>query len=53
MATADFQPESMDGLAAHQTMQRYQQSFKSPPPVVNVINIGGGIGGGGGGGGSQ
>ena len=37
---------SIDGVAAHETMQRYQQSFKAPPPAVNVINIGGGIGGG-------
>jgi hypothetical protein len=50
---SESKPEGMDGVAAHQTMQRYQQSFKSPPPVVNVINIGGGIGGGGGGGGGS
>lgn len=31
----------MDGLAARETVIRYQDSFKSPPPVVNVINIGG------------
>ena len=36
----------MDGMAAHEAMQRYQDSFKTPPPAVNVINIGGSIGGG-------
>lgn len=47
------EPPGLDGVAARETMQRYQQSFKSPPPAVNVINIGGAIGGGNGGGGSQ
>ncbi|MBS0344729.1 MAG: hypothetical protein JSS56_29850 [Proteobacteria bacterium] len=36
----------IDGVAAHETMLRYQQSFQNPPPVVNVINIGGAIGSG-------
>lgn len=31
----------MDGKAAHEASGRYHESFKSPPPVVNVINIGG------------
>jgi uncharacterized lipoprotein len=31
----------MDGQAAQQAMVRNQDSFKAPPPVVNVINIGG------------
>jgi hypothetical protein len=31
----------MDGLAARDGMGRYHDSFKAPPPVVNVINIGG------------
>ena len=31
----------IDGSAARQAMIRYQDSFKEPPPVVNVINIGG------------
>ncbi|MDH6590740.1 hypothetical protein M2165_000629 [Variovorax sp. TBS-050B] len=35
----------MDGRAARESMQRYQDSYKKPPPVVNVINIGGAIGG--------
>lgn len=37
----------MDGRAAYEAYGRYQDSFKAPPPVVNVINIGGAIGGGG------
>ena len=40
----------MDGKAAAQAATRYHDSFKAPPPVVNVINIGGAIGGGSGGG---
>ena len=35
----------MDGRAARETVIRYQDSFKKPPPVVNVINIGGALGG--------
>ncbi len=31
----------LDGRAARDSMQVYHESFKSPPPVVNVINIGG------------
>lgn len=31
----------MDGAAARETAIRYHESFKTPPPVVNVINIGG------------
>ena len=31
----------IDGNAARETMIRYHDSFKAPPPVVNVINIGG------------
>jgi uncharacterized lipoprotein len=30
----------MDGQAAGQAVERYHDSFKAPPPVVNVINIG-------------
>jgi hypothetical protein len=33
----------LDGRAAREAHQRYQESFKTPPPVVNVINIGGQI----------
>jgi hypothetical protein len=35
----------LDGKVAAEAMGRYQESFKSPPPVVNVINIGGAVGG--------
>lgn len=31
----------MDGRAARDAMDRYQDSFHRPPPVTNVINIGG------------
>jgi len=34
----------MDGRAAKETITLYQETFKAPPPVVNVINIGGQIG---------
>ena len=37
----------MDGRASREAIVRYQDSFKTPPPVVNVINIGGAVGGGG------
>ncbi len=37
----------MDGVAAKESMTRYGDSFKNPPPVTNVVNIGGVIGGGG------
>jgi uncharacterized lipoprotein len=36
----------MDGVSAHEAIGRYEDSFKSPPPVVNVINIGGAVSGG-------
>lgn len=36
----------IDGRAAQESMKRYHDSFKTPPPVTNVINIGGAIGGG-------
>ena len=39
----------LHGGAAKETVVRYQNSFKAPPPVSNVINIGGSIGSGGGG----
>lgn len=35
----------MDGAAANEAAGRYQDSFKKPPPVVNVINIGGSVSG--------
>jgi hypothetical protein len=36
----------LDGRAARDAMGRYHESFKTPPPTFNVINIGGGLGGG-------
>lgn len=33
----------IDGRAAREAMERYHDSFKSPPPSFNVINIGGGV----------
>lgn len=35
------QVAGMDGVAAREAMLRYQDTYKAPPPVVNVINIGG------------
>lgn len=34
----------LDGMAAKETMDRYVGSFKSPPPTINVFNIGGAVG---------
>lgn len=34
----------MDGKAGKEVMGRYLDSFKSPPPAINVINIGGDLG---------
>lgn len=31
----------MDGKSAREAIVLYQSTFKAPPPVVNVINIGG------------
>jgi hypothetical protein len=46
--TANADPVAgMDGKAAREAVGRYQDSFRAPPPVVNVINIGGAISGGG------
>ena len=39
----------LHGGAAKETLIRYQNTFKTPPPVTNVINIGGSLGSGGGG----
>jgi hypothetical protein len=39
----------IDGKAAQESMKRYHDSFKQPPPVSNVINIGGRLGGSNGG----
>ena len=40
------QVAGMDGKAAREAIILYQGTFKAPPPVVNVINIGGGLAGG-------
>jgi hypothetical protein len=40
----------IDGVSAREAQVRYHDSFKSPPPVVNVINIGGAVSAQGGGG---
>ena len=40
----------MDGHAAQEAILNYQESFKTPPPAVNVINIGGQVGDSNGGG---
>jgi hypothetical protein len=42
--------QGIDGRAAQESVKRYQDSFKQPPPVTNVINIGGNLGSGNGGG---
>ena len=31
----------MDGTAAREALGHYQSTFKTPPPVTNVISIGG------------
>jgi len=31
----------IDGKAAKETMDRYLESFKSPPPPITVISVGG------------
>jgi hypothetical protein len=33
----------VDGRAAKETMDRYVDSFKAPPPTINVLNIGGAL----------
>lgn len=33
----------LDGQGAKEAIGRYQDSFKSPPPTFNVINIGGAL----------
>lgn len=35
----------IDGPAAKEAIGRYQDSFKTPPPTFNVINIGGDLSG--------
>ena len=33
----------IDGRAAKESMDRYVESFRAPPPNVNVLNIGGSL----------
>ena len=35
------QAAGIDGQAAREAIGRYHDSYKAPPPVTNVINIGG------------
>jgi hypothetical protein len=35
---------TLDGKIAREAADRYHDSYKAPPPVVNVINIGGATG---------
>lgn len=45
-ASRDADPVlGLDGLAARESIERYKDASKAPPPVTNVINIGGGVGG--------
>lgn len=43
-ATTPVPIGGLDGRTAREAAERYHETFKSPPPVVNVINIGGGTG---------
>jgi hypothetical protein len=36
--------KGIDGRAGKEAVKRYHDSFKEPPPVTNVINIGGSLG---------
>jgi hypothetical protein len=36
-------PTGIDGRAAKETMDRYVESFKAPPPNINVLSIGGAL----------
>ncbi|HZX28871.1 MAG TPA: hypothetical protein VFF16_17490 [Telluria sp.] len=43
---AGANPDPVSGIdtqSALAAQKRYHDSFRSPPPVVNVINIGGGV----------
>lgn len=42
--TSSSAAPGMDGKAAAEAVGRYHDTFKAPPPVVNVINIGGASG---------
>ena len=38
----------IDGQAAKESIERYHDSFRRPPPTFTIIDIGGGVGTGGG-----
>lgn len=38
---ATAEPAALDAASARSAYQRYRDSFKTPPPVINVINLGG------------
>lgn len=41
-ASANTDPAAgIDGQSAREALGRYHDTYKAPPPVVNVINIGG------------
>lgn len=40
------QVAGMDGKSGKEALKLYQDTFKAPPPVINVINIGGSLAGG-------
>jgi len=41
MPAAQADAAGMDGRSAREAVLLYQESFRTPPPVVNVINLGG------------
>ncbi|HVL76191.1 MAG TPA: hypothetical protein VM406_09250 [Noviherbaspirillum sp.] len=41
--TKDHPVAGLDGPSAAEAVGRYQDTYKAPPPVTNVINIGGSI----------
>jgi hypothetical protein len=43
-ASASATAPGMDGRSAREAVILYQGTFRAPPPVVNVINIGGSAG---------
>lgn len=49
-AAASIPAGTLDGKIAREAADRYHDTYKAPPRVVNVINIGGSVGGGAGGG---
>lgn len=40
---SEDQVAGIDGKSAKEAATRYQNTFKAPPPVTNVINIGGSV----------